>query len=43
MPSSSAIRSWLVESMGFLVLHGIVYSLWVVGEPISSFKEAVER
>jgi len=29
--------------MGFEVLHGIVDCLWVVGEPISRFKEAVER
>jgi DNA polymerase I len=33
----------LAEDMGFEVLHGIVDCLWVVGEPISSFKEAVER
>jgi DNA polymerase I len=33
----------LAESMGFEVLHGIVDCLWVKGEPISSFKEAVER
>ena len=26
--------------MGFEVLHGIVDCLWVVGEPISKFKEA---
>jgi len=31
----------LAEEMGFEVLHGIVDCLWVVGEPISSFKEAV--
>ena len=29
--------------MGFEVLHGIVDCLWVTGEPISAFKEAVER
>jgi DNA polymerase, archaea type len=29
--------------MGFEVLHGIVDCLWVIGEPISAFKEAVER
>ena len=29
--------------MGFEVLHGIVDCLWVIGEPISVFKEAVER
>ena len=29
--------------MGFEVLHGIVDCLWVIGEPISGFKEAVER
>lgn len=33
----------LAESMDFRVLHGIVDCLWVIGEPISSFKEAVER
>jgi DNA polymerase I len=33
----------LAESMGFEVLHGIVDCLWVIGEPISVFKEAVER
>jgi DNA polymerase I len=33
----------LAESMNFEVLHGIVDCLWVKGEPISSFKEAVER
>ena len=33
----------LAESMGFEVLHGIVDCLWVVGEPISKFKEAVEK
>ena len=33
----------LAESMGFEVLHGIVDCLWVIGEPISAFKEAVER
>ena len=33
----------LAESMNFQVLHGIVDCLWVIGEPISSFKEAVER
>ena len=29
--------------MGYEVLHGIVDCLWVMGEPISVFKEAVER
>jgi DNA polymerase I len=29
--------------MGFKVLHGIVDCLWVIGEPISGYKEAVER
>jgi DNA polymerase I len=29
--------------MGFQVLHCIVDWLWVIGEPISMFKEAVER
>jgi DNA polymerase I len=33
----------LAENMGFEVLHGIVDCLWVIGEPISVFKEAVER
>jgi len=33
----------LAEGMGFEVLHGIVDCLWVKGEPISSFKEVVER
>jgi DNA polymerase I len=33
----------LAESMNFEVLHGIVDCLWVIGEPIASFKEAVER
>ena len=33
----------LAERLGFQVLHGIVDCLWVIGEPISGFKEAVER
>jgi DNA polymerase elongation subunit (family B) len=33
----------LAEGMDFQVLHGIVDCLWVIGEPIASFKEAVER
>jgi DNA polymerase I len=33
----------LAEGMDFEVLHGIVDCLWVKGEPISKFKEAVER
>ena len=33
----------LAEEMGFEVLHGIVDCLWVIGEPISAYKEAVER
>jgi DNA polymerase I len=33
----------MAEEMGFEVLHGIVDCLWVIGEPISRFKEAVER
>ncbi|MHB8118129.1 MAG: DNA polymerase domain-containing protein [Methanothrix sp.] len=33
----------LAEGMDFQVLHGIVDCLWVMGEPIASFKEAVER
>ncbi len=32
----------MAENMGFAVLHGIVDCLWVKGEPISKFKEAVE-
>jgi DNA polymerase I len=33
----------LAEEMGFEVLHGIVDCLWVIGEPISAYKEAVEK
>jgi len=33
----------LAEEMDYQVLHGIVDCLWVRGEPISAFKEAVER
>jgi DNA polymerase I len=33
----------LAEEMGFEALHGIVDCLWVIGEPISAYKEAVER
>ncbi|MDM7933894.1 MAG: type B DNA-directed DNA polymerase, partial [Methanothrix sp.] len=33
----------IAEEMGFGVLHGIVDCLWVTGEPVSRFKEAVER
>jgi DNA polymerase I len=33
----------LAEGMDFEVLHGIVDCLWVIGEPISEFKEAVEK
>ena len=34
----------MAEEMGYEVLHGIVDCLWVIGgEPISVFKEAVER
>ena len=33
----------LAENMGFEILHGIVDYLRVVGEPISVFKEAVEK
>jgi DNA polymerase I len=32
----------LAEGMDFEVLHGIVDCLWVIGEPISEFKKAVE-
>jgi DNA polymerase I len=33
----------LADDMGFEVLHGIVDCLWVIGEPISSYKESVEK
>lgn len=33
----------MAEEMGYGVLHGIVDYLWVIGEPISVFKEAVEK
>jgi DNA polymerase, archaea type len=33
----------VAEGKDFQVLHGIVDCLWVIGEPISSFKESVER
>jgi DNA polymerase I len=33
----------LAEDMNFEVLHGIVDCLWVIGGPISGYKEAVER
>jgi DNA polymerase I len=33
----------LAEDMGLQVLHGIVDCLWVIGEPISDYKEAVEK
>ena len=33
----------MAENMGYEVLHGIVDCLWVIGEPISVFKEAVEK
>jgi DNA polymerase, archaea type len=33
----------LAEGMNFQVLHGIVDCLWIIGEGIASFKEAVER
>ena len=33
----------MAEDMGYKVLHGIVDCLWVIGEPISVFKEAVEK
>ena len=33
----------LAEDMNFEVLHGIVDCLWVIGEPISGYKEAVEK
>ncbi|MGD0954876.1 MAG: hypothetical protein ABR985_21245 [Methanotrichaceae archaeon] len=31
----------MAENMGYEVLHGIVDCLWVIGEPVSVFKEAV--
>jgi DNA polymerase I len=33
----------LAEEMDFIVLHGIVDCLWVIGEPILKYKEAVEQ
>jgi DNA polymerase I len=33
----------IAESLDFEVLHGIVDCLWVIGEPVSRFKEAVEK
>jgi DNA polymerase, archaea type len=33
----------IAEDTGFEVLHGIMDCLWVIGEPISAFKEAVEK
>jgi hypothetical protein len=33
----------MAENMGYEVLHGIVDCQWVIGEPISVFKEAIER
>ncbi len=33
----------LAEKMDFIVLHGIVDCLWVMGEPILKYKEAVEQ
>ncbi|HEX7444774.1 MAG TPA: type B DNA-directed DNA polymerase, partial [Methanothrix sp.] len=33
----------MAENMNFTVLHGIVDCLWVMGEPISKYKEAVEQ
>ena len=38
-----AIKGRWAENMGYEVLHGIVDCLWVIGEPISVFKEAVEK
>ncbi|MCJ7445985.1 MAG: type B DNA-directed DNA polymerase [Methanotrichaceae archaeon] len=32
----------IAESLNFQVLHGIVDCLWVRGEPLSNFKEAIE-
>lgn len=33
----------MAEDMGFEVLHGVVDCLWVSGEPISRYKELVEK
>jgi DNA polymerase, archaea type len=33
----------LAEDMDFVVLHGIVDCLWVKGEPITKFKEVIEK
>jgi DNA polymerase I len=33
----------MAEGMDFQVLHGIVDCLWVIGEPVAVFKEAVEK
>ena len=33
----------MAEERGFDVQHGIVDCLWVIGEPIFMFKEAVEK
>ena len=32
----------MAENIGFEVLHGIVDCLWVIGEPIPVFKEALD-
>ena len=38
------IKEGWPREMGFEVLHGIIKDcLWVIGEPISVFKEAVEK
>jgi DNA polymerase I len=37
------IKEEMAEDMNFEVLHGIVDFLLVIGEPISTFKEAVEK
>ncbi|MGD0951830.1 MAG: hypothetical protein ABR985_05475 [Methanotrichaceae archaeon] len=41
--SSCAVSRRWAENMGYEVLHGIVDCLWVIGEPISVFKQAVEK
>jgi DNA polymerase, archaea type len=33
----------LAEDMDFELLHGIIDCLWVISEPISEFKELVEK
>jgi DNA polymerase, archaea type len=37
------IKEMAPGNLGYEVLHDIVDCLWVIGEPISAFKEAVEK